>query len=381
MNAWLRSCLFLALWLVCAPTTIAHSSTTDSGTSSQERGNLPQELEDALSQLMQGTSPAGAPSPKTLSPAIDEVLRFVLTTSPKNLKKVEPKSRPAGNGVLYTDSIKVSLPVLMSYTLDPGVPGEALYPSSVRRNDWVPGSEILSKARTFLTSPLPPAEPLVMSGVEEEETTPDTSSGCHYFYTLNRLFILAGYEGKTALFSISSMPKESGVGLKGLIVGDDANWDYVYTKEAGTNITLLGWAETYLYGSASVTLFVGDANTPTTDIYSFKWAKAGWSGSNVVKPSHITAGLKRFVQGLSAVLESPKRPEPKAIKARMTELNAMDDNALRAAMTPLATGLAANPALKDAYYKKAVANNYAASMNREQLLAALIKQYVHEKIQ
>lgn len=375
MRAWLKSCLFLALCLACVPATTAHASTIDSN-ATQERGNLSPALEDALDQLTQATSATVAPSPQ----AIDEVLRFLFTTEPKDLKKIEPKSRPSGAGVLYTDSVKVSLRTLMDYTLDTGIPGEAIYPTSVRRNDWRQGSEVLAKSATFLNSPLPPAEPLAMRGVEEEETTPDTSSGCHYSYALNRLFILAGYEGKSALFSISMLPKESGVGLKGLIVGDDGNWDYVYTNKPGTNITMLGWAETHLYGSASVTVFVGDESTPVTNIYSFKWAKAGWSGSNVVKPSHITAGIKRFVDGVSTVLESPKRPTPNAIKARMAELNAMSDDALRAEAAPLAASLEANPALKDADYKTAVRENYPASMNREQLLAELIKVFMRDAI-
>ena len=46
------------------------------------------------------------------------------------------------------------------------------------------------------------------------------------------------------------------------------------------------------------------------DVSIFKWAKAGWKGSNVVKVSHITAGLKRFTSGLRQVMESPRLPLP-----------------------------------------------------------------------
>lgn len=72
------------------------------------------------------------------------------------------------------------------------------------------------------------------------------SSGCYYSYKLNRLFVLADYKGRTALISVSVMPGQSSVGLRGAIVGNDKDWTYVYTPEKGTNLAMLGWAETYL---------------------------------------------------------------------------------------------------------------------------------------
>ena len=95
-------------------------------------------------------------------------------------------------------------------------------------------------------------------GVEYEETTPDTSSGCYYSYKLNRLFVLADYKGRTALISVSVMPGQSSVGLRGAIVGNDKDWTYVHPGK-GTNLAMLGWAETYLYGSASISVFMESA--------------------------------------------------------------------------------------------------------------------------
>ena len=225
--------------------------------------------------------------------------------------KVRPANRAEGAGVYHKETFALPLRKLMGYMLDPAVPGEAIYPSAVRRNAWLPGSGILKDSGRFLTATLPPAAPLVTRGVEYEETTPDTSSGCYYSYKLNRLFVLTDYKGRAALFSVSAMPGQSSVGLRGAIVGDDKDWTYVYTSEKGTNLAMLGWAETYLYGSASVTVFIEDG-TGRTEAHFFKWAKAGWKGSNVVKPSHITAGLRRFTSGLRLVTESPRCPSPPA---------------------------------------------------------------------
>ena len=105
--------------------------------------------------------------------------------------------------------------------LDPSIPGEAIYPSAVRRNAWMPGSPILKDNAALTDAAYPPAAPIVTRGVEYEETTPDTSSGCYYSYKLNRLFVLADYKGRTALISVSVMPGQSSVGLRGAIVGND----------------------------------------------------------------------------------------------------------------------------------------------------------------
>ena len=89
---------------------------------------------------------------------------------------------------------------------------------------------------------------------------------------------------------------------------------------------MLGWAETYLYGSASISVFMESApGSGKVDVSIFKWAKAGWKGSNVVKVSHITAGLKRFTSGLRQVMESPRLPSSDAIAAKYSELKAMND--------------------------------------------------------
>lgn len=341
--------------------------------SAKDRGNLPEALEAALSQLLDAAH-TSTKAPEAAS--LNEVLSFI--TAPQ--KNPKPAKRDHGVGVFFTETIRVPLKTLMSYVLNPAVPGEAIYPSSVRLNSWVKGSEVLPLAHEFLNSSLPPATPLIMRAKEIEETTPDTSSGCYYSYTLNRLFVLMPHGERTALFSISILPNESAVGKKGVIVGDDSKWNYVYTKAEGTNLPLLGWAKTHLYGSASVSVYLSSADNKTTSLYCFKWTKAGWSGMNVVKAAHITAGIKRFADGMKQVMESKTRPSPEAIKARMDELNAMDDASLRQAMAPYVEHLKTLPDLKGEYADAVREQNYPASMTRRQLLADLIRTYMRDQI-
>ena len=339
-----------------------------------DAGNLP---ESSLAALLDET-PQGRPDPSadTLVTLLDFVIANKLQSS-----KVRPARRSHGQGAYLQERINVPLKKILACTLDPSVPGETIYPAVVRRNAWLPGSQILTKGKELLATALPPAATLIVRGIEFEETTPDTSSGCYYTYRLNRLFILTAYKEKTALFSISVMPEESSVGKKGAILGKDSDWTHIYSGVPGTNISMLGWAETHLYGSASVTIFLD--NGGSTDIYMFKWAKAGWAGSNVVKPSHITAGLKRFTNSMRQVLENPAMPSAEAIAAQFTKLSKLSDAQLRAQLAGYAAYLNKQPdkLLKEKEFASVLADNgYANTLNREDLIAELMKLYMRKQL-
>ncbi len=346
----------------------------------KKEGALPPDVEAALSALL-ADAPQGKPDPGAST--LDAVLRFVATNA-KPAKSVRPESRPQGSGAYLKETLNAPLRKLVAYMLDPSVPGEAIYPSSVRRNAWLPGSPLLKNASSLIDATFPPAAPIVTRGLEYEETTPDTSSGCYYSYKLNRLFVLTAYEGRTALLSVSVMPLQSSVGLRGAIVGNDKDWTYVYTPEKGTNLAMLGWAETYLYGSASVSVFMENApGGDKVDMYLFKWAKAGWKGSNVVKVPHITAGLKRFTSGLRQVMESPKLPSTKAIAAKASELKGLSEADLRAKLDGLGSHLAkldADPLNEKAF--RAVLDNgaYPGTLKREDAIAELMKLYMRQQM-
>ncbi len=343
----------------------------------KNEGNLPANVEEALSALLSDTSRGRpAPSAETLSSVLDFVTADGLSSA-----RVRPARRPQGQGAFLREHLNIPLKRIIAYTLNPAVPGEAVYPSVVRRNAWLPGSEILVKGKELLATPLPPTGTLTVKGTEFEETTPDASSGCYYTYRLDRLFVLTSYKGRAALFSISSMPNQSEVGKKGATVGKDADWTHVYSGVTGTNITMLGWAETYLYGSASVSVFLD--NGSGTDLYMFKWARAGWAGSNVVKPTHITAGLKRFAASMRQVLENPGTPAPEAIAAEFAALSGLSDAELRARLSGYAQYLSKQPdkLLKEKAFAKVLADGaYADTLNRDNLIAELMKLYMRGQL-
>lgn len=362
-------CLMLLLLLGSAFPASANDGT--------DKGNLPEHVEKALSTLLADASkPGTAPSSETLAAILDFV-----TTNKIASSKVKPEKRPQGQGAYLQDRLNVPLKKIIAYTLNPQIPGEVIYPAVVRRNAWQRGSEIVSKGKELLTAQLPPSSILSVRGTELEETTPDTSSGCYYTYQLDRLFILAPYNGRTALFSISVMPKESEVGKKGAIIGKETDWTHVYSGVPGTNITMLGWAETHLYGSASVTVYLD--NGSSTNLYMFKWAKAGWAGSNVVKPSHITAGLKRFTDSMRHILENPVTPKPEAIAAEFAALSKLSDADLRKRLDGYARYLSNQPdkLLKEDAFASVLANNgYARTLSRDNMIAELMKLYMRRHL-
>jgi len=366
----LSAALLLLFIAACPPPAFAEEEEKDS--------TLPDGVEAALTTLLKLPS-SGAAVPED---AVGALLEFVAGAGQSG-EKVLPARREHGTSAFMRETLNVPLRDVIRYLADPRLPGAALYPTAVRRNAWLPGSQILSGWRAMTESPLPPAKPVVLRGTEEEETTPDTSSGCTYLYTLKRLFILTSINGRSALISVSVMPKASGYGTKGVLVSD-RDWRYLYTTAVGTNLPMLGWTKTVLYGSASVIVYMEKApHAKSTAVSVFKWTKAGWSGMNAVKTRHIEDGIKRFAAGLRQLLESPRRPEPDALAAQTARLATLDDAALRALITPFADGLkrSGNKTLGKSPYKELLDTGYAASLSREGALAEAVKIFLRDTLQ
>lgn len=347
----------------------------------EAEGNLPQYIEATLTNLIEATSSTKQyPSVSQL----DTILQFVTSTT-EQTHKILPATRDYGKGIFYKTTINTPLSTLIKYFVNPKIPGEALYPTSIRRNIWQEGSEILQNSSIFLTTPLPPQRPVFSRGTEYEEITPDISSGCYYSYILKRLFILYKFKNETVFITVSFMPKESSVGLRGGVIGKDTDWDYVYSPDVGTNLPMLAWAKTYIYGSATINIFTQKPNSPTTDIYMFKWTSAGWSGMNVVTHKHIRNGVIRFISGLKQIMESPYLPSEQEIIKKHSELNKMGLNELQSILKPFASELAIK-SLKDSTlskdsFQKILKNDvYPTTLTKENAVAELLKRYMKQKI-
>lgn len=291
------------------------------------------------------------------------------------------KERDFGEGVAVKEEYKSSLAKFLEYYFNPRIPSAIVYPNSVRMLKWYPGSQIASH-RPYLWETKNFDEPLVLRGEEFEEITPDANSGSFYSYPLARMVILLRHEGKLFFITVSKQTKRSNVGLKGAIVGDDDDWNYVYTGESGATRGGIGWMDTYVYNSATVGVFYADSmQASVLDNVAFKWLKAGWKGINVVKQSHIRAGLSRYESALRLVLESPKMPSPSALEAECAKVRAMTDDELKASLQGYAAGLEkaipGNDILSRDEFRKVLRDGgYAQTLSRDHLVNQALLNFV-----
>jgi len=336
------------------------------------------ELENTLTALIAAV-PAGKNLPAETE--LSKLARFMMSPA-VNPDEIRVAKREHGEGVLMRQTFRSPFAKLVRYCFDPRLPTEILYPKVLRRGYWLPDSQLV-KEKVPLWNRLDTQEMLVLRGAEYEEITPDAFSGCYYNYTLLRLIVLLHVDGKPVLFSVSRQSAPSSIGRKAAIVGQDSNWNYVYTKVVGSNLKLVGWAETYMYDSATVSLmYPGDAGG---SLAFFKWVKAGWANMNMVNSKHIRSGGKRFLTNMRQVLDAPKLPEPEAIYARHKELAAMDDAALRTAFEPQAAALAkaahGDSLLSSADFQAVLKDGaYARQLGRECLISELMKLYMKARL-
>ncbi len=201
---------------------------------------------------------------------IETVLDFVV--SPKSNSALYYADKKDGaNSAYYEYDIRSDLNHILRYAYNPGIPSFVFMPSSVRLSYWseVNGQKqplpklwkILSKA----------AFPIIVKGVEHIEITPDLFTGAYYRYDEDKVLILCQYQGRNLLISIAKQKDRSDVGRKGLILGKDKDWHYFYSGQIGLTKRGLGWVDSYMYDSFSVSFYYElDEETPRVRCGMFK---------------------------------------------------------------------------------------------------------------
>ena len=259
--------------------------------------------------------------------AIAILADYVLT--PKNSNEYSLPESNRCSGAYYEFDTRITFPRFMEYSYNPLIPSNITRPSSLHYSIWSnPRSDMQKMPNSW--SPIPPdGAPLVIRGLQHDSNTPDPTTGTYYEYDLKRTLIFLNHKGRQVLISVSKQIDESGVGKKGVILGNDNDWTYFYSNEPGTMKFGLGWAKSYIYDYSSVLVYVEPAG-PSAVVRSgaFQWLRAGWAGINFVKPSHIIVGMGRFSQASRAVLESPHLPSPGQLIAVYQSLTTMPTSAL-----------------------------------------------------
>lgn len=377
-------CIFVTCALVCAClipfSGDARAGFADAGKQEEEMkaDKLAPDLERILTAVLNAVPEGGVLPPEA------DLVRLVnfMTAADTMPDMVMPAEREEGEGVFSRRALRLPFPKLLRYCFDPSLPTEVLYPTVLRRGYWLPQSAF-AQQRAGLWTRLGGKEPVVLRGAEYEEITPDSFSGCYYHYTLQRLIVLMQAGGRNVVLSVSRQKAPSSVGRKGAVVGRDSDWNYVYTRAVGSNLKLVGWAETYMYGSANVSVMY--ENGEESGLAFFKWVKAGWSNLNMVKSKHILAGGRRFLDGMRQVLESAELPKPEEIRARYEKFQAMDDAGLRAAFAPHAASLenraAGDSLLSSKDFRAALEGGvYPGQLGREDIISELMKLYMKERL-
>lgn len=349
-------------------------------------GAIPPDVQKVVNALLEMRDPA-APVPDRA--ALDGFLAYV--TSPLNLAAADgkdpyPEKIGKATGILWRSKINVPLATTLQYLYNVKVPNEIVYPASIRRARWKAGSDILSSPPLWEQFGKHQDSPLVLRGKEVEEITPDTFSGAYYKYDLDRVLLLTEHEGRQVLISVSVQAGRSDVGKKAAFIGEYEDWDFVYSGAAGTLAKGIGWADTYIYTSNSVTVFYEDApGGKMTGYAMFRWMDAGWSGMNMVRDHHIISGAERSFKGLTEFMDSPKRPAPEAVASYVASLESVDVNTLRERFRPYSVKVeeaaATVSALKTDDFQKVIKNaGYGDNMTKDEIVSALAINFIKRQL-
>lgn len=289
---------------------------------------VPEDANPGLDYLLE-LAQADHSQPFDLS-KIESVIHFLRMTKDQNTLYF-PGNRKNVASAYYEFDIHKNLKHILDIGFNPNIPPFIISPSSIRLAYW---TEINGKHQSppDLSAMLSRLDkPVTVSGVEHEEITPDLNTGAYYGYDLNRTLILMKYQGRPVLISISKQKNVSDVGKKGLVLGKDSNWDYFYSGLNGLNKPGLGWVNSYMYDSCTVSIFMEEDDAGASKVHCgiFKWLRAGWADINMVQNHHIYGGLKRYTDTVKGVLEYPSLPEPKAMAEIFSRINTFSSDELR----------------------------------------------------
>jgi hypothetical protein len=259
--------------------------------------------------------------------AVATLVEYVL--GPKLNKEADLPKLQECPGAYYEFDTKITFPRFLKYAYNLQIPAALTRPSSMRYSLWTAprGKSHKIPNRWRLASPA--GEPVIIHGLQHDSNTPDLTTGVYYEYDLKRTLIHLNHKGRQVLISISKQVKQSDVGKKGIILGNDDNWNYYYSGELGSYKAGIGWVKSYIYDFFSVGVYVETgASLILVRTGTFQWIRAGWSGINFVQKGHIINGMKRFARNFKTILESSNLPTPNQVIANYQQLSALPNRDL-----------------------------------------------------
>jgi hypothetical protein len=363
-------------WLITFVTAVAFSLSTAVLSFSQDKQQVSDQVYEDLEYL---ASLFG--SEKELDQTqLASLIEFVDTMPAGTSVDLRPRNEM--EGVFHVFQINSSFEDLLSYVYNPDIPPYVTKPSSLQSQHFLTPEFVAELRRLINESEAPPA-PVVLRGEENETITPDTNTGSYYSYTQDKLFALLSDTSSTVLLSASLQDEISDVGKRGCIVGNDGNWDYLYSEKTGLNTLGLGWVHSYMYGAYAVMLYIPDPETRTVKTAIFKWLDAGWQKINMVKAHHIRGGIERFAASMKSVLESPDLPEVSEIVDKHEELLQKDEGELRQLVAPYLESIGTGKDAKSCpshFITSVTSGEYLQQMDSEEIIRILLLEYIKTHI-
>ena len=340
---------------------------------------IPSELIPSLDKLLALTAQNVQRSPDM--EAVGRVVDYLLT--PKSMASTYTAGNRKGATSNYFEfTLNRSLDDLIALAYNPDIPSYFVIPSSLHRSHWLGADGSPQPLPDLTTSLTSLDQPVVYRGMEYVENTPDTFSGAYYAYDLNRALVLARCHGRRVLLSMSSQKDKSDVGKKGLVVGDDSDWNYLYTGEKGCTRTGLGWVKSYMYASDSIMVYYEMTEpAPHLRCAVFKWVDAGWAGINMAQPHHIKMGVERFVNTFKQIMEFSGLPAPGELSATIQRIHNLSMDDLKQRVRDYFGRLKAHHQNDSGLNRRWFARlfddgRYVENMNREELTAVVCKEYL-----
>ena len=270
---------------------------------------------------------------------------------------------------------------ILKLSYNPELPSFLTNPTSVRLSYWThfeDGLENIPKLWEFLDGG---KLPIIARGHEIVENTPDLNTGGYYRYGLDRTLILTKHQGNNLLISLSKQTDVSDVGKKGLVLGSDDDWNYLYSGKKGLNKSGLGWIKSYMYDSFSAVVYYEiPGEKPQVKCGAFKWLNAGWRNINMVKAHHIHRGMLRYAQAFKAIVENPSLPEVPVIVDTFNRIEAMEIGNLQqlylAYLKSFREYHADNKVLSSGWVAECVLDGQVEKLDPREIRAAIMLDYI-----
>lgn len=309
--------------------------------------------------------------------SIENVMAFILADN-QEIDRYTINKIKGVPSAYYRFPLKTDLKKFLQYCYNTKIPSAIFSPSSIRMASWSGEKGELPP----LWRSMDQLETSVMvRRVENIEITPDQFSGAYYQYKMNKALILCRYKGKNLFISVQRQNDVSEPGKKGVVIGKDQDWNYFYSGKKGLGIKGLGWADTYMYDSLTVSFYYQpDPASQILQCAVFSGVKAGWSGINMVKSDHVYKGLIRYAEGFKMVIEHPMLPDPPTLEKLFSQLNEAPISELRpqvkAYLDALGTRYSQNRSAADEISRQITSDTYLNRLSSKEIQSVMALEYI-----